>query len=570
MKTHRILSLILVAAMLLPVILGGCDADSPMPTDPSVLEELTQPSESMPVAETEVYNGMTASQLDAIPCVIYNGFRHAMDSTWNFGWDSVVSSEAVAAKVDFTGTAAEQTLWHVGTKGEEGAATVENFGWGVALRTIGKENVAYMYNKVRIPASTTEFRVWAVGNTDYSTSGEGAFRTLAIFRENGGEYVTQILKPLSSSFTGAKTTTYHEDGTIRFKNAKWNMPDTVDGCMISYDISNLPTDQDVIILIEAVGIGNVLGDEYSEAAEGTPIGAVMSDLVIIKRVMVVASTVPVEEGTEPSVPINNQEQELLFKVVDKEGLYLNFLPPTTYKYAKAPVLLLICGGGWKEQSRSAILSMMQALVSDLRAEGFAVVAADYRVITDSNHLTAKEQVTDLMDALRYIVHYADVLGIDPQKIATSGHSAGAHLAMMVAHAPQDLFPGNGFDETYGVFACAPLAAVTTIPGTYWSYIANVNGVYDPELAELLSPYTHIRADNAPTLLIHGDMDDVVPFSNAQICMEKAKELGAPYEILVSEWGNHVLTSPIRGQVASPSLNEAMHIAADWICRQLEQ
>ena len=92
-------------------------------------------------------------------------------------------------------------------------------------------------------------------------------------------------------------------------------------------------------------------------------------------------------------------------------------------------------------------------------------------------------------------------------------------------------------------------------------------MYDPDLAELLSPYTHIRADNAPTLLMHGDHDDVLPYSNAQMCMEKAKQVGAPYELLTSEWGNHVLVSPIRGHVASPGLAEAMHIAADWICQQ---
>ena len=265
-----------------------------------------------------------------------------------------------------------------------------------------------------------------------------------------------------------------------------------------------------------------------------------------------------------TVPVHAKEQELLFKIVEQEQLYINFLPPTNLKYEKAPTLLLICGGGWHAQSRASILDMLHTLVSDLRASGFAVVASDYRVINATNNLTAKEQVTDLMDALRYLAHYADVLGIDPQRFIPSGHSAGAHLAMLVAHAPQNIFVENGFTETYGILACATLSTVTIIPNTPWTSIAAVNGVYDEELANLLSPYNHIHANNAPTLLIHGDMDYDVPFRHAQICIDKAMDIGARYDLLVCKGGNHYFVSSDNSHTVNPSLDEAMHITATWI------
>lgn len=569
---HRVFSFFLVA-MLLPILLTSCTIPEPTPTEPSTTQSPeTEPPTTDPIPtnppEEEVYHGMTASMLDAIPSINYNDFRKAMDSGWNFGWDTVVTMESVAEKVDFTGSAANEQVWHLGTEGE--ACKTGNSGWGVELRTTGKGNVSYMYNKVRIPTGTTEFRVWAVGNTDYITSGEGAMRTVAVYKDENGEYVTEVMKPLATSFTGMKTTKYYEeDGTIRFKNAKWNMPDTVDGCVIKYDISNLPKGQDVIIFIEGVGMGNVLGDEYTEAAEGTPAGEVMSDLVIVKRVMLVASTVPVEEGTEITVPTNGSERELLFKIVDQEGLYMNFLPPTEKKHEKAPVLFLICGGGWIDQSRASILSMQKTLVSDLRAEGFAVVASDYRVISDNNGLTIKDCVIDLMDAARYLAHYADALEIDAQKIATSGHSAGGHLALMLAWADESLFEGTGFEDDFKIFCSAPIAGPTVLYKADFSYRVRSHMCGGAEGAKLLSPFEHITADTVPTLLIHGDADDVVNIGNATSCVQKAESLGAPVEVLVSEWGNHVLVSPIRGKVASPNLTEAMHIAADWIVAKLE-
>ena len=567
MTIKRIFGFLLAVTMLLPTVLAGCSVPQVTPTEPPVTDPAsTEPTPTEP--EKEVYHGMTPSQLDAIPGVNYNDFRKNMDSGWNFGWDTVVSAETVANKVDFLGTADDRAVWHVGTESDDCA--VSNTGWGVGLQATGKGNVSYMYNKVRIPPQMTEFRVWAVGNKDYVNSGEGAMRTVAVYKDESGQYIKKVLTPLASSFGASSSTKFYaEDGTIRFSNAAWSMPGVKDG-MIYYDVSDLPKGQDVVIFIESVGMGNVVGDEYTEAAEGTPVGEVMSDLVIVKRVIVVASSVPVDEGTEISVPEDGGEQELLFKIADQEGLYLNFLPPTTKKYEKAPVLLLICGGGWTSQSRASILSMMNALVSDLRAEGFAVVAADYRVITSTNNLMVDQQVTDLMDALRYVVHYADVLGIDPERIATSGHSAGAHLAMMVAHAHQNLFPSTGFADDYKVFACVPFAARGQIHGSARMYIATTaDGIYHQDIAELCSPYTHIRADNAPTLMLHGNMDEVIPFSEATMCMAKAAEVGAPYELLVSEYGNHSFVSAVRGHKASPDLTEANHIAADWIVQQLE-
>lgn len=521
--------------------------------------------------EVEIYNGFTASELDAIPGVGYSGFMQAMDATWNFGWEGPGTLDYNATKVDFNGTvASDAVIWRVGTLNGSDTESVINAGWGVQLWTKGEGSVAYLYNKVRIPPSTTEFRVWAVGNTDQHLSGAGAIRAVAIYRENGGDYVTKVLKPLDESFTGSKTTSLQENGSVKFTNARWNMPDTVDGCMLKYDISELPTGRDVIIMIEGLGMGEILGDEYTEAAEGVPAGQVMPDMVIVKRVMFVANAVPVEEGTELSVPTSNAEQELLYKVADGEGLYLNFLPPTNDVYDKDPVLFLICGGGWINQSRASILSMMATMVSGLRAKGFAVVCPDYRVITDNNDLTVYEEIVDLMDAARYIAHYADVLGIDAQKICTSGHSAGGHLALMLAWADPDLFKGSDFTDEFGVFCSAPLAGPTVMYGTSFTYRDRTYLCGSGETAKLCSPYEYITADTVPTLLMHGDLDNNVNIGHANICIDKAKDVGAPIELLLSTNGNHVLGCDIRGKVASPNLENALLQAVDWICGRLDK
>src|SRR5690606_12762467 len=52
-------------------------------------------------------------------------------------------------------------------------------------------------------------------------------------------------------------------------------------------------------------------------------------------------------------------------------------------------------------------------------------------------------------------------------------------------------------------------------------------VSDPDLYALASPITHATADDPPTLLVHGTVDDVVPVDQSDILAAKLKELGVP-------------------------------------------
>ena len=245
-------------------------------------EEPTEP------ADPVVYNGMTASELDAIPCITTEEFQSYMDVTWNFGWEGNATIEHNATKADFDGTApVDSKIWRLGTVGEEGTASIINAGWGVQLWTKGAGNVAYMYSKLDVPATATQFRIWAVGLTNEHWSGSGAIRAVALYKDENGNWVKEILRPIAETFTGNKTTVYNEaDGTTRFSNAQnWSIPDVQDGCMLIYNMDNLKGREDVVIFVESVGIGNVLGTAATEEVGGVPNGSVMPENLIVKRVM---------------------------------------------------------------------------------------------------------------------------------------------------------------------------------------------------------------------------------------------------------------------------------------------
>ncbi len=134
------------------------------------------------------------------------------------------------------------------------------------------------------------------------------------------------------------------------------------------------------------------------------------------------------------IPTSAAEQNLAYKIVGDRRIELTFLPPTEKKFDRAPVYFIIPGGGWHEASKEAMIGFSKKSSDMLRARGWATVSIDYRV-APADGVDMIGIVSDAIDAGRYIAHFADVLGIDPRRVVTSGHSAGGHLAMMMALAP---------------------------------------------------------------------------------------------------------------------------------------
>lgn len=326
--TRKLLALLLAMVMLFSFTACTNTTNS---TVGSAVEPTDDPTVEPEPTET-VYLDLTATHLDSIGKVTADIFDTQMNVNWNFGWEGDGSLEHNATKVDFDGTAAETDLiWRLGAYGAEGTVIPSNAGWGVSLLAKGEGNVAYMYNKVDLPEYATEFRVWGVSHTSNHWSGSGAVRAVALYKDADGNYVKHVFTPKADTFTPDNTTAFFDEktGTLQFSNSNWSMPGLLDGCMIVYDMADLAGKEDVIIVIESVGLGTIFGDEYTEAAEGVPTGEVMPENFFAKRVLfVVEPPAPpvdpdVTQTTSPSIPA---DQEVY---LDKTGNDLDALAGIT-------------------------------------------------------------------------------------------------------------------------------------------------------------------------------------------------------------------------------------------------
>jgi acetyl esterase/lipase len=199
-----------------------------------------------------------------------------------------------------------------------------------------------------------------------------------------------------------------------------------------------------------------------------------------------------------------------------------------------PALLLLHGGGWQRGDRAA----MRGFALRTAREGFVCVAPEYRLTPEAPF---PAQIHDVKTALRWLRARSRELGIDPERIAVQGSSAGAHLALLAAGTPELAdFEGEGghAGESTRVAAVVGIYPPTLFhldaprPSGALPARALLGRDATYERALQASPITHVSPAFPPTFLIHGSADRVVPPSATLRMYEALTSARVPVDLHV--------------------------------------
>jgi dipeptidyl aminopeptidase/acylaminoacyl peptidase len=172
-------------------------------------------------------------------------------------------------------------------------------------------------------------------------------------------------------------------------------------------------------------------------------------------------------------------------------------------------------GGWVSTwtEPKQIVPMFKHLLD----AGYTVMAVRHG---SSPRYVVPECVSDVQLALNYIAGHASEWNVDPKRLGVFGFSAGGHLSLMlgtVGGAKKAGTDGARVAAVVAVFPPTDLAPYVELSSPRREQFPALK--FDPSRANSVSPLKHVDEVDAPTLLVHGDQDELVPLWHS----EKIKE-----------------------------------------------
>jgi acetyl esterase/lipase len=213
-----------------------------------------------------------------------------------------------------------------------------------------------------------------------------------------------------------------------------------------------------------------------------------------------------------------------------------------------PVVAFFHGGSWQTGSRSSYLFVGAALAS----RGFVAVLPDYRTWPDT---AFPGFVDDAATAVRWARDHAAEFGGDSSRIFLMGHSAGAHIVMLLATDGRYLAAQQMNKNDIG--------GVIGLAGPY-DFLplndATLEEIFPPALRAASQPINFVAGDEPPIFLAAGQRDTTVDPGNTDRLAAKLRALGdADVEVKHYPRVGHALlvgafAGPLRG--FAPVLDDA--------------
>lgn len=206
--------------------------------------------------------------------------------------------------------------------------------------------------------------------------------------------------------------------------------------------------------------------------------------------------------------------------------------------------------------------------------GYAVVAVDYRLAPETKLAGIIE---DVKDTFAWIRSEGSKHGIDANRLATLGHSAGGYLTLMTGFCvnprPKALVSFYGYGDIVGDWYSQPdpfynqqkpipeedaRRAVGGKPiaedvgkndrfkfylycrqnGLWPKEVSGHDPAKEPEYFVPFCPVKNVTKDYPPTILLHGDSDTDVPYAQSVMMAAELERVGVPHEMITIPHGGH--------------------------------
>ncbi|MEA5257532.1 alpha/beta hydrolase [Arcicella aquatica] len=215
-----------------------------------------------------------------------------------------------------------------------------------------------------------------------------------------------------------------------------------------------------------------------------------------------------------------------------------------------PLVVWIHGGAWMLNDKYADMSYMKNTIRTIVENGYALASIDYRYSTQA---IFPAQIQDCNQAIEFLYQNAEKYSLDKNRIVLVGFSAGGHLASLLALSHNNKvkdfyakdnkvsFKIKGVIDFYGPSDflaipknLEPAGAVKTSE----SILLGATPLQRPDLAKWASPVTYVDKNDSPFLIIHGEKDQSVPYSQSVLLSSWLKLSGIENQVFIVKDAPH--------------------------------
>lgn len=224
----------------------------------------------------------------------------------------------------------------------------------------------------------------------------------------------------------------------------------------------------------------------------------------------------------PQIPDAREE---VYRTIGDVSLKCWIFTPEEHKPSdRRACAVFFFGGGWRAGTPGQFAEHCRHLAE----RGMVAITCDYRVAS-RHKVLPQECVKDAKEAVRWVRTHADGLGVDPDRIAAGGGSAGGHLAAATGLVP-------GFESADAAVSSQPNALLLFNPAVILAAVDGHPEMIDrAKLADIrertdgrpeeISPFHFIRSDLPPAVIFHGTADDAVPYATVRLFQKQMEAAG---------------------------------------------
>jgi len=216
------------------------------------------------------------------------------------------------------------------------------------------------------------------------------------------------------------------------------------------------------------------------------------------------------------------------------------------------LMILIHGGAWTEGDKADFTAAITEIKNQLPDYAFANI--NYRLYSNGQN-TFPAQEEDIKAAVTFLAgKKADYRFAN--KLVLLGASAGAHLALLQGYKFANMMPPQAIISFFGP---TDLTDLYNHPGypLVPSILAGIIGAtptQNPSIYSTSSPINYVSGQSAPTLLLQGDADILVPVNQAYLLNDRLQLAGVTHQLVIYPGEEHGFTDPAMNDAISRAIS----------------